>query len=322
LLLLIDRRFGGGAFDPSLGGNAILYQHLFWFFGHPEVYVLILPYFGIVSEVIATFSGKPLFGYTGMVLSAFAIAGLSMGVWAHHMFTTGAINEPFFSYVSFLIAIPTGIKFFNWICTMWGGSVRFTTAMLFAIGFLMNFLLGGVTGVMVASPPLDYQAQDSYFVVAHFHYTIGGGSLFGLFAALYFWWPKIFGYRLRESFGKIGFWFTFIGFNVAFMPMFLMGVAGMPRRIFTYPALGIVPQLNMIATVGAYIMAVGVILFVVNVFVSASTREPAGDDPWDAYSLEWATSSPPPEHNFHHLPPIRSEVPLWDLKRKKKGSAS
>jgi cytochrome c oxidase subunit 1 len=313
LLLFVDRRLGGHVFDPAYGGSAILYQHLFWFFGHPEVYVLILPYFGVVSEVISTFSGRPLFGYTGMVLAAFAIAGLSMGVWAHHMFTTGAVNNPFFSFVSFLIAVPTGIKFFNWICTMWGGAIRYPTAMLYAVGFLMNFLLGGVTGVMVASPPLDFHAQDSYFVVAHFHYTIGGGSFFALFAALYYWWPKVYGWRLGEPLGKIGFWLTFVGFNVTFMPMFFMGLFGMPRRIYTYSGVGALPLLNAIATVGAYMLLLAGVLFVVNVVVSAWRREPAGDNPWHGYTLEWATSSPPPEHNFHALPPIRSARPLWDV---------
>ena len=313
LLLFVDRRLGGHAFDPAFGGSPILYQHLFWFFGHPEVYVLILPYFGVVTEVISTFSRRPVFGYTGMVLAAFAIAGLSMGVWAHHMFTTGAVNNPFFSFVSFLIAVPTGIKFFNWICTMWGGSIRFTTAMLYAVGFLMNFLLGGVTGVMVASPPLDFQAQDSYFVVAHFHYTIGGGSFFALFAALFYWWPKVYGWRLDERLGKIGFWLTFVGFNVTFMPMFFMGLFGMPRRVYTYAAGGALPTLNAIATAGAYLLFLGGALFVINVVVSARRREPAGDNPWHAYTLEWATSSPPPEHNFTALPPIRSARPLWNV---------
>ena len=317
LLLFVDRRLGGHVFDPSFGGSPILYQHLFWFFGHPEVYVLILPYFGVVSEVISTFSGRPLFGYTGMVLAAFAIAGLSMGVWAHHMFTTGAVNNPFFSFVSFLIAVPTGIKFFNWICTMWGGSIRYTTAMLYAVGFLINFLLGGVTGVMVASPPLDFQAQDSYFVVAHFHYTIGGGSLFALFAGMYYWWPKIFGWRLNERLGKIGFWLTFVGFNVTFLPMFFMGFFGMPRRIYTYAGGGALPLLNLIATVGAYLMLLGAVVIVANVVVSARRREPAGNNPWHAYTLEWATTSPPPEHNFHRLPPIRSARPLWDVEHPK-----
>ena len=321
LLLFVDRRLGGHVFDPSFGGSPILYQHLFWFFGHPEVYVLILPYFGVISEVISTFSGRPLFGYTGMVLAAFAIAGLSMGVWAHHMFTTGAVNNPFFSFVSFLIAVPTGIKFFNWICTMWGGSIRYTTAMLYAVGFLMNFLLGGVTGVMVASPPLDFQAQDSYFVVAHFHYTIGGGSMFALFAAIYYWWPKVFGWRLDERLGKIGFWLTFVGFNVTFLPMFFMGLFGMPRRIYTYSNLGALPLLNLVATVGAYLLLMGAIILVVNVVVSARRREPAGNNPWHGYTLEWATSSPPPEHNFHRLPPIRSARPLWNVEHPQEESA-
>ena len=312
LLLFIDRHWGGHAFDPAYGGSPILYQHLFWFFGHPEVYVLILPYFGVISEVIATFSSRPLFGYTGMVLAAFAIAGLSMGVWAHHMFTTGAVNNPFFSFVSFLIAVPTGIKFFNWICTMWGGSIRYTTAMLFAVGFLVNFLVGGVTGVMVASPPVDFQAQDSYFVVAHFHYTIGGGSMFALFAAIYFWWPKVYGWTLREDLGKLFFWLVFVGFNVTFFPMFLMGVMGLPRRIYTYPNVGDVPALNLVATVGAYLMLLAMLVFVANLIVSARERKPAGDNPWDAQTLEWATSSPPPEHNFHALPPIHSFRPVWD----------
>jgi cytochrome c oxidase subunit I len=315
LLLFVDRHLGGHVFDAEFGGSAVLYQHLFWFFGHPEVYVLILPYFGVVSEVISTFSGRPLFGYTGMVLAAFAIAGLSMGVWAHHMFTTGAVDNPFFSFVSFLIAVPTGIKFFNWICTMWGGAIRYPTAMLYAVGFLMNFLVGGVTGVMVASPPVDFQARDSYFLVAHFHYTIGGGSLFALFAALFYWWPKVYGWRLDERLGKIGFWLNFGGFNLTFFPMFLMGVMGMPRRVYTYPNAGALPMLNEISTAGAYLMALAGILFVANVVVSARRREPAGDNPWRGYTLEWATTSPPPEHNFDRLPPIRSARPLYEVER-------
>jgi cytochrome c oxidase subunit 1 len=322
LMLFVDRRLGGHVFDPAFGGSPILYQHLFWFFGHPEVYVLILPYFGVISEVISVFSGRPMFGYTGMVLAAFAIAGLSMGVWAHHMFTTGAVNNPFFSFVSFLIAVPTGIKFFNWICTMWGGAIRFTTPMLYAVGFLLNFLVGGVTGVMVASPPVDFQAQDSYFVVAHFHYTIAGGSLFALLAALYFWWPKVFGWMLGERLGKIGFWLTFVGFNVTFMPMFFMGLFGMPRRAFTYGPAGALPALNLTATVGSYLMLLAALLFVANVIVSARRRVPCGNDPWDANTLEWATTSPPPEHNFESLPPIRSPRPLWDLKHPRSAAAA
>jgi cytochrome c oxidase subunit 1 len=257
-----------------------------------------------------------------MVLAAFAIAGLSMGVWAHHMFTTGAVNDPFFSFVSFLIAVPTGIKFFNWICTMWGGAIRYTTAMLYAVGFLLNFLLGGVTGVMIASPPLDFHARDSYFIVAHFHYTIGGGSMFALFAALYFWWPKVFGWRLDERLGKINFWLTFAGFNITFLPMFVMGMLGMPRRVYTYSSAGGLPVLNAVATAGAYLMLIAAAVFVANIIVSARRREPAGDNPWDAYTLEWATTSPPPEHNFDRLPPIRSPRPVWDLAHPQKRPSS
>jgi cytochrome c oxidase subunit I len=318
LLLFVDRHLGGHAFDPDFGGNAILWQHLFWFFGHPEVYVLILPYFGVISEIIPVFCRKPIFGYTGLVLAAFAIAGLSMGVWAHHMFTTGAVNNPFFSFVSFLIAVPTGVKFFNWIATMWGGSISFETPMLFSVGFLMNFLLGGVTGVMVASPPIDYQAQDSYFVVAHFHYVLGGGTLFAIFAAMFFWWPKMFGVKLDEKLGRWCFWLLFIGFNVTFFPMHLMGIDGMPRRVFTYANTGQLPELNMIATLGSYVMLAGVIVFAWNVLVSGLKHEPVGDDPWEANSLEWATTSPPPEHNFTKLPPIRSERPVWDMRQAKR----
>ena len=314
LLLFVDRHLGGHAFDPAYGGNPVLWQHLFWFFGHPEVYIMILPYFGVISEIIPVFSRKPIFGYLGLVLSAFAIAGLSMGVWAHHMFTTGSVNNPFFSFVSFLIAVPTGVKFFNWIATMWRGSISFQTPMLFTIGFLMNFLLGGVTGVMVASPPIDYQAHASYFVVAHFHYVLGGGSLFAIFAAMFFWWPKMFGVKLQEGLGKWCFWLLFVGFNVTFLPMHLMGIEGMPRRVFTYAATRDLPLLNAIATGGSYVMFVGVVLFVANVIVSALKREPVGDDPWHANSLEWATSSPPPEFNFTKLPPIRSERPVWDMR--------
>jgi cytochrome c oxidase subunit 1 len=319
-MLLIDRRFGGHFFDPAAGGSAVLYQHLFWFFGHPEVYIMILPYFGVVTEIVSTFSRKPVFGYVGMVLAAFAIAGLSMGVWAHHMFTTGAVSDPFFSAVSFLIAVPTGIKFFNWIGTMWRGSISLTTPMLFAVGFLLNFLNGGITGVMVASPPIDFHAEDSYFLVSHFHYVIGGGSLFAIFAALFFWFPKIFGVKLNEYWGKVCFAFEFIGFNLTFFPMYFLGVMGMPRRVYTYPNLPGWGSLNALATLGAAIMAVGVIIFVVNVIVSAIRRAPVPDDPWGGFTLEWATTSPPPAHNFDRLPPIRSERPVFDLRQSDLGS--
>ncbi|HKU81824.1 MAG TPA: cbb3-type cytochrome c oxidase subunit I [Candidatus Tumulicola sp.] len=311
-MVLIDRHLGGHFFDPAYGGNPVLYQHLFWFFGHPEVYVMILPYFGIVTEIVATFSRKPVFGYVGLVISAFAIAGLSLGVWAHHMFTTGAVSNPFFSAVSFLIAVPTGVKFVNWIGTMWKGAITLSTPMLFAIGFMLNFLIGGITGVMIASPPIDYQAHDSYFIVQHFHYTIGGGSLFALFGALYFWFPKIFGVRLSERLGKWVFGCLFVGFNVTFIPMGFMGMEGMARRVYTYPNVAHLALLNGIASAGAALMAVGAVVFFASVALAAIRRVPAGDNPWGGYTLEWLTTSPPPEFNFTSLPPIRSRRPAWE----------
>ncbi|MBV8343548.1 MAG: cbb3-type cytochrome c oxidase subunit I [Candidatus Eremiobacteraeota bacterium] len=311
-MALIERHMGGHFFDPAFGGNPVLYQHLFWFFGHPEVYVMILPYFGIVTEIVATFSRKPVFGYVGMVIAAFAIAGLSLGVWAHHMFTTGAVSNPFFSAVSFLIAVPTGVKFVNWIGTMWKGSIVLTVPMLFAVGFLLNFLIGGITGVMIASPPIDYHAHDSYFIVQHFHYTIGGGSMFALFGALYFWFPKMFGVRLGERIGRWVFALLFVGFNATFIPMGFMGMEGMARRVYTYPAIGHLPLLNAIATFGAGLMTIGTIAFFVDVLVSIRRRAPVEDNPWGGYSLEWMTSSPPPEFNFHALPPIRGRRPALE----------
>jgi len=312
-MLLIDRHAGGHFFDPAYGGNPILYQHLFWFFGHPEVYVMILPYFGVVTEIIAVFSRKPVFGYVELVLSAFAIAGLSIGVWAHHMFTTGVVTNLFFSAMSFLIAVPTGVKFFNWIGTMWKGSILLATPMLFAIGFLLNFLIGGITGVMLASPPIDYEAHNSYFLVAHFHYVLGGGSLFAIFAALYFWFPKIFGIKLSERIGRWVFAVLFIGFNLTFFPMHIMGLEGMPRRVYTYPDLENLRLLNMLASFGAALMAIGVTIFLADIVSAARKREPVEDDPWGGYTLEWATSSPPPEFNFRSLPPINSARPVFDL---------
>jgi cytochrome c oxidase subunit 1 len=315
-MLFIDRHFGGHFFDPSQGGSAVLFQHLFWWFGHPEVYIMILPFFGVVTDIIPVFSRKPLFGYAGFVLASMAIAGLSMTVWAHHMFTTGVVLNPFFSLLSFLIAVPTGIKFFNWIGTMWGGQVRLATPMLWCVGFMLNFLLGGITGVMVASPPIDFAAHDTYFVVAHFHYVLAGGSLFGIFAAIYYWWPKVTGFRLRERTGKLVFWVTFVGFNLTFLVMHRLGLQGMPRRIPDYePGLGWT-GMNELATVGAFVMGLGVLLFLWNVVESVRRREPAGDDPWEGYTLEWITSSPPPEHNFLWLPPIRSERPAFDWRHR------
>jgi cytochrome c oxidase subunit I len=312
--LFVDRRFGGHLFDPALGGSPLLYQHLFWFLGHPEVYVMILPYFGVISEIVPVFSRKPLFGYVGLVLATLGIAGLSMGVWAHHMFTTGAVSNPFFSIMSFLIAVPTGIKFFNWIGTMWRGQLTFPTPMLFALGFMLNFLIGGVTGVIVASPPVDFHVHDTQFVVAHFHYTIMGGSVFGVFAALHFWFPKFTGALLRESLGKLSFWLMMVGFNLTFWPLFVVGLRGMPRRVVDYDAAAGWGGPNLLATAGSLLLAAGVIVVVVNVVVSLRRRIRVGDDPWEANSLEWATSSPPPPHNFERLPPIRSERPVYDLR--------
>ena len=315
-MVFIDRHFGGHFFEPGGGGSPILYQHLFWFFGHPEVYIMILPFFGIVTDIVPVFSRKPIFGYTGFVLASMAIAGLSMTVWAHHMFTTGAVLNPFFSIMSFLIAVPTGIKFFNWIGTMWRGQIWFSTAMLFCLGFMFNFLIGGVTGVMIASPPFDYQAQDTYFIVAHMHYVLGGGSLFAIFAGLYYWFPKVTGVMLSERVGKAVFALEFIGFNVTFWPMHVLGLRGMPRRVADYlPQLGLTTP-NEIATLGSYIMGVGVILFIADVIRAFRRKVPAGDDPWGGYTLEWITTSPPPEHNFHWLPPIRSERPVFDWRHR------
>ena len=315
-LLFIDRHFGGQFFDPSGGGSVVLFQHLFWFFGPPEVYIMILPFFGIVTDIIPVFSRKPIFGYTGFVLASMAIAGLSMTVWAHHMFTTGAVLNPFFSFMSFLIAVPTGIKFFNWIGTMWGGSIRLATPMLWCIGFMVNFLLGGITGVMIASPPFDYSVHDTYFIVAHMHYVLGGGSLFAIFAAIYYWFPKVTGYLLNERMGKVVFALTFVGFNLTFWPMHILGLRGMPRRVADYPeSLGPGMSLttpNLVATIGSYVMTVAAVLFLVNVVQAFRWKVPAGDNPWDGYTLEWFTSSPPPEHNFHKLPTIRSERPVFD----------
>jgi cytochrome c oxidase subunit I len=315
-LLFIDRHFGGHFFDPAQGGSAVLYQHLFWFFGHPEVYIMILPFFGIVTDIIPVFSRKPVFGYAGFVLASMAIAGLSMTVWAHHMFTTGAVLNPFFSIMSFLIAVPTGIKFFNWIGTMWRGSIRLATPMLWCLGFMANFLIGGITGVMIASPPFDYHAQDTYFIVAHMHYVLGGGSLFAIFAGVYYWFPKMTGYLLSERLGKLVFWLTFAGFNLTFWPMHVLGLRGMQRRVPDYlPDLGWNTP-NLVATIGAFVLALGVVLFVVNLVTALRRRERAGDDPWGGYTLEWITSSPPPEHNFHWLPPIRSERPVFDWRHR------
>jgi cytochrome c oxidase subunit I len=319
VLILIDRNLGGHVFDPSRGGSAVVYQHLFWFFGHPEVYIMVLPYFGIITEILPVFARKPVFGYVGMVLSTLAIAGLSMAVWAHHMFATGAVLNPFFSAMSLLIAVPTGLKYINWIGTMWKGAMVFPTAMLFGIGFLLNFLLGGASGVMVASPPIDFWANNTYFIVAHMHYVLGGGSMFAAIAAVYYWFPKITGVMLRETWGRLQFWLMFIGFNATFWPMHVLGLEGMQRRVYTYPAVPGWGALNLVATIGAGLLGVGVLVFLWNVWISLRHPVPAGSDPWGGFTLEWTTTSPPPEFNFTILPRIRSNRPAFDLRYPRTG---
>lgn len=311
-MLFIDRNFGGSFFDPGAGGDPVLYQHLFWFFGHPEVYIVILPFFGIVSEIVPVFSRKRVFGYQGFVLATILIGAYSFSVWAHHMFTTNAVSNPFFGATSMLIAVPTGIKFFNWIATMWGGRIVFKTPMLFVIGFLFMFLIGGVTGIFLASAPIDFAAHDTYYVVAHFHYTMFGGTAFAVFAGMYYWIPKMTGKLMGEGLGKLHFWLMLIGFNMTFFPQFQLGLDGMQRRIADYPEQ--YSNLNLLSTVGAVTIAVSVAVFVYNFFRSVRKGDDAGDDPWQGHTLEWATSSPPPHHNFHSLPPIRSERPVFDAR--------
>ena len=319
-MLLFDRRFGAQFFVPAAGGDPILWQHLFWFFGHPEVYILALPFFGIISEVIPVFSRKPLFGYKVMVLATILIGAYSMSVWAHHMFTTGAINVAFFSLSSFIIAVPTGIKIFNWVATMFRGRLTFPTPMLFATGFIYLFVIGGITGVIVASAPIDYQFQDTYYVVAHLHNVLVGGSVFGIFAGIYFWFPKMTGRRLDERLGKIHFWSWVVGFILTFLPQYQLGASGMPRRYPDYAANPGWTELNLISTVGSLILGLGVIPFVFAV-VAALRRPPdQPNDPWEANSLEWWTTSPPPHHDFTSLPPIRSERPVFDARETTRAS--
>jgi cytochrome c oxidase subunit 1 len=308
-----DRHLHSQVFLPQNDG-ALLWQHLFWFFGHPEVYIVALPFFGIVTEIIPVFSRKPLFGYKGMILATFGITGLSMTVWAHHMFTTGAVLLPFFSIMTFLIAVPTGIKFFNWIGSMWRGAVTFETPMLWSLGFLVTFLFGGLTGVILASPPLDFNLQDSYFVVGHFHYVLFGTIVFAAFAGIYFWFPKFTGRYLDERVGRFHFWLTFVGFHMTFLVQHWLGAEGMPRRYADYLPTDGFTTLNTISTIGAFILGFSMIPFVWNVYRSYRFGEVVtADDPWGfGNSLEWATSSPPPRHNFESIPRIRSERPAFE----------
>jgi cytochrome c oxidase subunit 1 len=309
-----DRVFGAHLLDPANGGT-ILWQHLFWFFGHPEVYIIALPFFGIVSEVFPVFSRKPIFGYKTLVFATISIAALSVTVWAHHMYVTGSVLLPWFALMTMLIAIPTGVKIFNWVGTMWRGSVTFETPMVWAIGFLVTFTFGGLTGVILASPPLDFHVSDTYFVVAHFHYVVFGTVVFAMFSGFYFWWPKWTGKMLDERLGKIHFWLLFIGFHTTFLVQHWLGVEGMPRRYASYLAGEGFTWENQLSTVGSAILAISMIPFFLNVWITArKAPKVTVDDPWgNSRSLEWATSCPPPRHNFTSIPRIRSESPAFDL---------
>jgi cytochrome c oxidase subunit I len=313
VLLMFDRFFGTHFFVPAGGGDPILWQHLFWLFGHPEVYILILPAMGIVSEVLPTFSRKPLFGYTVVVYSGVLIGFMGWGVWSHHMFSAGLgpIADSVFSATTMLIAVPTGVKIFNWIATMWGGQIRFTTAMLFAVGFIGMFIIGGLSGVTHAAPPADLQQTDTYYVVAHIHYVLFGGTMLGLFAGMYYWWPKMTGRRLSETLGKWHFGLTFVGMNLAFFPMHFSGLLGMPRRIYTYSAELGVAQLNLVSTIGAFLLGVAVLVFMWNLWRTRTMGEAAGNDPWGGATLEWTIPSPPPPHNFDVIPTVASRLPRW-----------
>jgi cytochrome c oxidase subunit I len=321
ILLMFDRFFGTNFYVPSAGGDPMLWQHLFWIFGHPEVYILILPAFGIVSEVLPVFSRKPLFGYAAMVFSGIFIAFLGFGVWSHHMFATGMgpIADTYFALATMLIAIPTGVKIFNWLGTIWGGSIQYKTPIYFALGFIAMFIIGGLSGVMHASPPADLQQTDTYFVVAHFHYVMFGGSIFGLVAGAYYWWPKMFGRMLDEGLGKLHFWLMLIGFNLTFFPMHILGLNGMPRRVYTYPeGLGF-EQLNMLETVGSFILATSFLVFLINIVKAWRGPRNAPADPWNAATLEWSIPSPPQEWNFERVPAVHGRDPLWEAKRERGG---